>query len=147
MAKLETSLEQLRIQRTSEKRVIAIACLPTFAIYRLPPVLARFKEIQPNVDVKVHEILSADLPPLLLKGEAAFGLGVVSTNRWDLDVEPLIKADPFVLVCPPKHELAQRKSVRWTDLRGFTLIRVGPSHAIRTLIDDALGNTHNELGR
>lgn len=145
VAKLEGSLDQLRIQRNSEKRQLTIACLPTFALYRLPPVLARFKEIQPNVDVKIHEVLSVDVPQLLLKGEAAFGLVILSTNRWDLDVELLIKADPFVLTCPPKHELAKRKSVRWSDLKGFPLIRLGPHQAIRTLIDDALGSMRDEL--
>ena len=145
VAQLESSLDQLRKQRSREKRILTIACLPTFALYRLPSVLARFKKIQPDVDVKIHEVVSMDLPPLLLRGEAAFGLSVVSTNRWDLDVEPLIEADPFVLVCPVEHVLAKRKTVKWADLKGYSLIRVGRDHAIRTLIDDALGTMRDEL--
>ena len=145
VAQLESSLDQLRKQRSREKRTLTIACLPTFALYRLPPVLARFKQIQPDVDVKIHEVLSMDMPPLLLRGEAAFGLSVISTNRWDLDIEPLIEADPFVLVCPVGHMLAKRKVVRWSDLKGYSLIRVGRDHAIRTLIDDALGTMRDEL--
>jgi DNA-binding transcriptional LysR family regulator len=145
VAQLEESLDRLRRPRVREKRILTIACLPTFALHRLPPVLARFKKIQPDVDVKIHEVLSMDLPPLLLRGEAAFGLSVVLTNRWDLDVEPLIEADPFVLVCPVNHKLAKRKAVKWSELKHYPLIRVGRDHAIRTLIDDALGTIRDEL--
>lgn len=142
---LEASLDQVRRQGTSRKDRLSVACLPAFALYRLPPVLARFKSIHPNVEVRIHEAPSIDIANLLGRDEVEFGLSVVSVNRWDLDIEPLIKSDPIVLACPPQHKLARRRWVRWADLADVPLIRIGTNTSIRPLIDDALGQMRDHL--
>ncbi len=42
---------------------------------------------------------SAAIAELVQTGEVEFGLSVVQTNRWDLNVET-ISASPLVLTCP-----------------------------------------------
>jgi DNA-binding transcriptional LysR family regulator len=142
---LEQSLEALRRQGSGRKRRLSIACLPAFAIYRLPPVLNRFKTLHPNVEVKIHDVSALELANLLVRDEAEFGLSLVSVNRWDLDVEPLIKADPIVIACRTDHELARKKLVRWADLDGVPLVRFGMNTSVRPLIDDALARMHGKL--
>jgi DNA-binding transcriptional LysR family regulator len=145
VTELEASLEEIRRQGASRKGRLSIACLPAFALYRLPPVLTCFKNLHPDIEVRIHEVSSPEIANLLLRDEAEFGLSVVSTNRWDLDVEPLIKSDPIVLACPAQHELARRRSVRWADLKGVPLIRIGVNTSVRSLIDDALGPMRDDL--
>jgi DNA-binding transcriptional LysR family regulator len=145
VASLEQSLETLRRQGSGRKRRLSIACLPAFAIYRLPPVLVRFKALHPDVEVKIHDVSALDLANLLIRDEAEFGLSLVSVNRWDLDVEPLIKAGPIVIACRSDHELARRKFVRWADLDGVPLVRFGLNTSVRPLIDDALGGMYDKL--
>lgn len=145
VADLESSLDDIRQQGAHRRQRLAIACLPAFAIYRLPPVLVRFRSLFPDVEVQLFEVSSGEMASLLQREEVEFGLSVVSTNRWDFDVEPLIDADPLVLACPAGHAFANRKSIRWKDLKGETLIRVGTYTSVRTMIDDALGSLKDEL--
>ena len=39
------------------------------------------------------------------KGEAEFGITILGTSRWDLEIKPLVK-EPFVLICPASHAFA-----------------------------------------
>src|SRR5215831_16056782 len=71
-------------------------------------------------------------------GEVEFGLSVIQTNRWDLDVEAIADV-PLVLACPTSHPLARKRAVTWKELRDTPLIRVGTKTAIRSIIDDAMG--------
>jgi DNA-binding transcriptional LysR family regulator len=112
---------------------------------RLPPVLSKFRSTDPDVQVQIFEVASSEIAGLLQREEVELGLSVVSTNRWDLDMETLISSDPLVLACRSGHELARMKSVRWTDLREFPLIRVGSGTAVRPLIDEGLGSLNDEL--
>jgi len=62
---------------------------------------------------------------------------MISTNRWDLDVEPIGEA-PLALACPASHPLAAKRSVSWKELRDTPLIRVGTKTAIRSIIADTM---------
>lgn len=145
VGELEGALDETRQLGRRKRSRLSIACLPAFSNFRLPPVLSKFRNLHPDVEVRIFEGSSVDIAQLLQSEEVEFGLSVVSTNRWDFEVEPLIRTDPMVLACQARHSLARKASVRWTDLRGLPLIRVGPDTTIRMLIDDALGSLKDEL--
>jgi DNA-binding transcriptional LysR family regulator len=145
VAELEGSLEVLRQRGLKRNKRLTIACLPAFAIYRLPPVLAKFRASHPQVEVRIFEVSSHEIDDLLQHDKAEFGLSVVSTNRWDFNIDPIIEDDPMVLACPTSHPLARRRSLSWKDLRDEPLIRVGHDTSIRTMIDDALGSGADRL--
>jgi DNA-binding transcriptional LysR family regulator len=44
-----------------------------------------------------------------------------------------------VLLCPKRHALAQKRSVKWSELSDVPLVRISERTANRRLIDDALG--------
>jgi len=137
LAELEQSFDEARQQGAKRRERLDIACLPAFAVGYLPPILRRFHKVQPNVQVRIFEAPSGAIAELVQSGETEFGLSVVQTNRWDLDVEA-ISASPLALTCPAKHALARKRSVGWGELRNLPLIRVGAKTAIRSMIDDAL---------
>jgi DNA-binding transcriptional LysR family regulator len=134
---LEQSFDELKQQGAKRRERLDIACIPVFAVHYLPPILSKFHDQHPGVEVRIFETPSAAIAELVESGEVEFGLSVVQTNRWDLDVET-ISAVPLVLACPKGHPLAAKPSVRWKDLRNAPLIRVGTKTAIRTIIDDAI---------
>jgi DNA-binding transcriptional LysR family regulator len=137
IAELEQSLDDLKQQGAKRRERLDVACLPAFAVNYLPPILSRFHKSQPHVQVRIFETPSAAIAELVQSGEVEFGLSVVQTNRWDLDVET-ISASPLALTCPSRHALAKKRSVGWAELRNLPLIRVGAKTAIRPMIDDAL---------
>ncbi|HZL30778.1 MAG TPA: LysR substrate-binding domain-containing protein [Pseudolabrys sp.] len=137
VAELEQSFDDLEQQGAKRRERLDIACLPIFAVNYLPPILRRFDKLQPGVQVRVFETPSAAVAELVQSGDVEFGLSVVQTNRWDLEVEA-ISSSAFVLTCPSRHALAKKRVVGWGELRNLPMIRVGPKTAIRPMIDDAL---------
>ena len=139
VAALEYSFDELKQQGAKRRDRVDIACLPAFAVHYLPPILRKFHGARPTVEVRIFETPSAAIADLVQSGEVEFGLSVIPTNRWDLEVEPISSA-PLTLACPAKHMLARKRSVGWSDLRSVPLIRVGSKTAIRPMIDDALAS-------
>lgn len=137
IADLEQSFDELKQQGNKRRDRLDIACLPAFAVHYLPPILGRFHKHNPRIEVRIYETPSAAVAQLVESGEAEFGLSVVQTNRWDLDVETIMAA-PLTLACPALHPWARKRSISWSELRGTPLIRVGAKTAIRSMIDDAL---------
>jgi DNA-binding transcriptional LysR family regulator len=138
IAGLEQSFDELKQQGAKRRERLDIACLPVFAVHHLPPILSRFNKTHPDVEVRIFETPSAAIAALVQSGEVEFGLSVIQTNRWDLDVETIGEV-PLVLACPTSHPLASKRAVSWKELRDTPLIRVGTKTAIRSIIDDAMG--------
>ncbi|MBI1201152.1 MAG: LysR family transcriptional regulator [Rhodopseudomonas sp.] len=137
LAELELSFDDLKQQGAKRRERLDIACLPAFAINYLPPILRKFHNAQPDVQVRMYETPSTAIGDLVQSGEVEFGLSVVKTNQWDLDVE-MISSSPLVLACLAKHPLAKKRSVGWAELCNLPMIRVGGKTAVRPIIDAAL---------
>lgn len=144
LAELEHSFDDLKQQGAKRRERLDIACLPAFAINYLPPILRKFQKLQPDIQIRMFETPSAAIGDLVQSGEVEFGLSVVKTNQWDLDVE-LISSSPLVLAGLAKHPLAKKRSVGWPELRNLPLIRVGATTAIRPMIDAAVSAAHMTL--
>jgi DNA-binding transcriptional LysR family regulator len=138
------SFEDLRRQGRARQARLAIGCLPTVSIRYIPRVLAEFTRLYPGLEVQVFDNSASEIADHVQAGRAAFGITIVSANRWDLEITELLK-EPFVLVCPAEHEFAARKSITWADLEGQPLVRVSPQTGNRILIDDALGARRDAL--
>ncbi len=141
---LTTSIDALRRQSRTKQQQIAIACLPTIAVAYLPAVLAAFAKKHRDVGVQVFDNSASEIADHVQSGRAEFGLTIVSSNRWDLDITPLMK-EPFVLVCPEGHRLAATGGISWADIEGEPLVRISPQTGNRILIDDALGTRRDTL--
>jgi DNA-binding transcriptional LysR family regulator len=139
MEMLSGSYEALRQQGRDSLATLTIGCLPTIATYHLPPLLKRFSQAYPELSVHVRDVSAGQIADMVQKGEAEFGITIVSANRWDLDSKPLLR-EPYVLLCPIDHPLAKRPQVSWADFEGIPLIRISAQAANRMIIDDALGS-------
>jgi DNA-binding transcriptional LysR family regulator len=141
---LAASLDRIREQASPQNERVAIGCLPSFAAYQLPAVLREFRDVHPNVSVKVHDNSAMEITQLVLSGSAEFGITIVSPNVSDLEVKVLVK-EPFVLLCAKGDPLARRRFANWSQLGGTPLIRISPQAANRALVDDALGSRREAL--
>src|SRR5262249_49599345 len=101
LAELEQSFDELKQQGEKRRERLDIACLPVFAVNYLLPILSKFHKLQPSVQVRIFETPSASIADLVQSGEVEFGLSVVQTNRWDLEVET-VSSSPLTLACPAK---------------------------------------------
>ena len=135
---LQAALARIRARSGQGERSVAIGCLPTIAVHHVPRLLAEFAREQPGVTVKVFDNSASEIAERVARGEAEFGITIVSANRWDLDIVPLL-TEVFVVACPAAHPFATRAQLAWAELEGQPLVRVAPHTGNRALLDEALG--------
>ncbi len=83
---LTTSYEALRRQGRERQARLTIGCLPTIATYYLPPILREFSQAYPDITVHIQDAAAGQIADFVQKGEAEFGITIISANRWDLDM-------------------------------------------------------------
>jgi DNA-binding transcriptional LysR family regulator len=141
---MASSYRQLQQQGRRNETRLALGCLPTIANHYLPRVLGALARQHPDLAIQVFDNSASEIAELVQKGEAEFGITFVSANPWDLDIKPLIK-EPYVVLCPCDHPLAQQEAVAWSELEGFPLVRISRQTGNRVIIDEALGSRREAM--
>ena len=85
------------------------------SVHALLPALAKFRQLHPGVQVRVHRMFSRDIPHEVLNYR--LDLGAISFVPRDPQLQATeIRKDELTLVVPPKHPLARRREVEVSDL-------------------------------
>ncbi|HXH02887.1 MAG TPA: LysR family transcriptional regulator [Candidatus Competibacteraceae bacterium] len=133
----ETSIFGIRELAERQSGQVTLACIPTAAFYFLPAVIKEYNREYPRIRIRILDLSANDGLESVLRGEADFGINMMSGQHPEIDFIPLID-DPFVLACRRDHELAQRELVQWQDLQPYRLIGVGRMSGNRILLDHGL---------
>jgi DNA-binding transcriptional LysR family regulator len=116
---------------------VTIACVPSAVSYFLSRVLARNREINPRVRVRIFDAGANEVLSAVARGEADFGINFTGALEGDIEFQKLIE-EQFVAACRRDHPLAGLRQVRWADLAAHDYIAVGKSSGNRLLLDQAL---------
>ena len=128
---VEAHVRSLRMEISGLVRVAAIysvglhdmsRCMQDF-MRRFPKAKVRLEYLRPN---KVYGAV--------LNGEVDLGIVSYPTPSPDLNVIPL-RLEPMVVVCPPGHALAVRKSITAEHLHGMDFVAFDRDLIIRKEID------------
>ncbi len=143
--------EMLRLSREAERAVgdvvmgtagrLAIGANSTTATYLLPPLLRRFREEFPGVELSVHTGVSARVVEMVLTNEVDIGLATGVEEAPSLIVLPLSEYGTSIVVYPdhPLAEKAQNNTgVHATELAGSPLILMEAGTNLRTYVDRLL---------
>lgn len=85
------------------------------SIHALMPAIAKFRELHPGVQIRVHRMFSRDIPHEVLNYR--LDLGAVSYVPRDPQLQATeILKDELTLVVPPKHPLTKRREVDVSEL-------------------------------
>jgi DNA-binding transcriptional LysR family regulator len=114
---------------------ITLAVTITISGYFLPPLLARFHQRFPAIEVTIEEAKRSDIEAGLASGLYQLGLMLVSnlSPRTDLVSNTLVRSMRRLWL-PPKHPLL--------DADVITLADVARQPYIQLMIDDAEASTH-----
>lgn len=124
---------------------ITISSIPTAVIYVLPRALRKFHVRYPLIRFRVLDRSPQEALESVVQGEVEFGINMVGATETDVAFTPLL-TDPYVLVCRRDHPLAKRRAVRWHDLAGHALIRIGRANSgNRAVLDAALASENVRL--
>jgi DNA-binding transcriptional LysR family regulator len=108
------ALSAVKELRALERGKVSIGANETTALYLLP-VLKKFRERYPRVQVTVKRSLSREIPSALLRYE--IDLGVLSFDPQNPDLKSrVVSLDELCLIVPPQHPLARRREVSVHDL-------------------------------
>jgi DNA-binding transcriptional LysR family regulator len=116
---------------------VRVASSPTLSAQLMPACIARCEQQSPGIQFILLDRIQQDVLASVRNGEVDFGVVIEPPSAEDLHCE-VVMTDPFVLIAPPTHPLAGRRSVRWTTLNGHALVLLDHASGSRRLIDEAL---------
>lgn len=116
---------------------LAVGASSTLATYVLPPLLRRFRELHPNVEISVHTGVSAQVLEMIRSNQADIGMVTADVRDEILAARVLAEYETCVVV-PPSHPLAKRAEIRASELAGNPLILMEEGTNLRTYVDRLL---------
>lgn len=149
------AVQMLRLAREAERAVadvamglagrLAVGASSTTATYLLPPLLRRFREAYPGVELSVHTGVSAQVAEMVLANEVDIGVVTGLREPSGLVEIPLAEFATGVVVYP-EHPLAARalasggaqSGIRAAELAGSPLILMEEGTNLRTYVDRLL---------
>jgi DNA-binding transcriptional LysR family regulator len=139
--RLSAGQEALLSLETLDTGTIAIGGGATSTTCLLPRIIGRFHRKHPGVRFNIREAPSRTIVDAVLTGELDLGLVTLPITSTDaatrLSVTEWLQ-DELVLLVPPKHRLASRRSFHWSDLHNQPLIAFESGSAVRQLLDRQL---------
>lgn len=143
--------EMLRLAREAREAVgdiaagasgrLTVGASSTLATYVLPPLLKRFREAFPRVEISITTGVSARILDRVREGRADLGLVTTEGNERPLDaallLTPLADYETCV-VLPPHHLLTTREGLSATDLAEIPLVLMEHGTNLRTYVDSLL---------
>ncbi|GGE78691.1 LysR family transcriptional regulator [Stappia taiwanensis] len=119
------TVDEMLSYARSESGSVRIAAVPSVAASILPEVIKTFARARPRVFIDLRDMDSLAVTRELTRGRVDIGLASFANDSGELLVEPFL-SDPFGLVCPPDHPLAERGApVDWSDLQGLDFLANG----------------------
>lgn len=125
--------------KTLKRGKLSIAASMTNAVYLLPQVLTRFRQLYPGVELELLTRNTQEAVALMAFGEVDLALveGPVGEASSDL-VYQIVTQDDLVLVTLPGHPLATQAHLALTDLRGLEVVQREAGSGTRNVVEQAL---------
>ena len=124
------------LQRTSEER-IKVGAIYSIGMHTLPEYVKKFMVKYPNINVHIEYLDPEKVYEQVLEGEIDIGLVAVPKHDKRLEVYEM-HSEPLVLVCSPKHFLADQAEVDIYKVQFERFIAFGPSVPTRQWVDSIL---------
>jgi len=118
--------ELARVRVTAGGTIELAVCF-SIGLHQLPPLLLRFQQAWPMVEVRVHYGSIDRVHDQVLDNVVDLGLVCYPQRRHGLGIEPF-RQERLMLVCHPQHPLAARPAVTMPDLAGHTLVAWNELH-------------------
>ncbi len=129
--------------RTLERGRVNVGANESTALYLLP-VLKRFRQRYPRVQVAVKRSLSREIPSALLRYEIE--LGVLSFNPQNPELESaVVSVDELCLITPPGHALGRSREVSIRSLGKEHFIAHNISSPYRQRVIETFARLHTPL--
>lgn len=100
---------------------LTISASPSLALGFIPPVIAQFLDLHPQVHVRYHTTLLADMPRELMGRQANLAISVLPVEDPAVTCEPLTTGE-MMCIMPEAHSLARQGTVSLTEIGEYPLV-------------------------
>ena len=115
---------------------VLLTSAPSFAATRLPTILARFRERNPNITVHVREAYATDMLDILRRGDADFAIGPVEKVPREFEFRQFL-SDGYCAVVAADHPLAGRTDIPLNALADETILALPLPSRTRIQVESA----------
>jgi DNA-binding transcriptional LysR family regulator len=129
VAQLDRATRNARLAADGKLGLLRIGFISTAGSELLPNIIRGFRESNPEVEFSLRNILTAEQIRMLESGALDIGfLRLPIGGHTQLEVVT-VHREPFVLVVPASHPLAERKRVRLSEVSGQDFVMYDRLHA------------------
>jgi DNA-binding transcriptional LysR family regulator len=129
LLQLDQATRKARLAAKGKLGLLRIGFISTAGSEIVPNMIRQFSGLNPEVEFSLRAITTADQVRMLETGSLDIGfLRLPIGGHSALDVVT-VHREPFVLVVPASHKLAQRKRVRLSEVSGQDFVMYERSHA------------------
>ena len=109
---------------------LKIALIPTIGPYLLPRIMQKLRKALPQLGLMLYEHQTEELLKRLKGGELDLGILALPVDQDGLESRRLYREE-FTVALPSDTPLAQKASIKATDLKGQTLLLLEDGHCLR----------------
>lgn len=113
---------------------VVIASSPSAGVALLPPVIAKYTGLYPQVEFVFRSLPEQEVVALVRSGIADFGI-TTRPPAEDWASFHQITSDEFVMICSYNDALAKRGVVKWADFSARPFIAMDRTTGVRTITD------------
>jgi DNA-binding transcriptional LysR family regulator len=122
LSQLEQAIRRAKLAANGKLGLLRIGFISTAGRELVADIVRQFRELYPEVEVSLRNILTAEQVQMLETGSLDIGfLRLPIGGHSALDVVT-VHREPFVLVVPSSHKLAKRKRVRLREVAGENFV-------------------------
>jgi DNA-binding transcriptional LysR family regulator len=116
---------------------LRVATVFSLGLHELPSYVKRFRKQFPDVELKIDYLRSNQVYNEVIDGRADLGVVAYPVKRKGIVIEEFAQ-DKLVCICPPDHELAEYRTLKFSDMRGQKFVAFEPDLPTRKAIDRIL---------
>ncbi|MDT7602538.1 MAG: hypothetical protein QOF61_535 [Acidobacteriota bacterium] len=133
--------ERMRTLTGTVSGTVRVATVYSIGLHELPAVVRRFMELHPEAKIDLEYSRTTRIVRDVLAGTVELGIVAYPEKKRGLSVIEL-GGDRLVVICPPDHPLAKRKTLRAQDLRNYDFVHFERDIPTRRATDRIL-RAHN----
>lgn len=138
LAELDVGIRQAREEADPERGRVALAFLHTMGERRVPDQLRAFRRDHPLVRFTLMQGAHEDLLDHVRHGRADFAYTGPLPGPGEFD-RLALETQHLVLIVAPDHRLADRATVRMSELARETFVGMKPGYGLRSIVDELAG--------
>jgi DNA-binding transcriptional LysR family regulator len=133
LARVTDDVEMARRLGNGQEGILTVGFSGSTMFTALPKAIEHYRRTNPNVDLRLRELVTADQIPSLLDGTLDLGFLRDGETREGLTIQPILR-EPFVAVLPASHKLGKKASISPAELKNEPFVLF--SRAMGTLAYD-----------